>query len=373
MDLENISIRGLTLPSLTILCAAAVVIASWILATFAPTQLRKLQSTSTLSRLFKGQFLGERKVYDIIELRVYPVKSCRGISLRKTKMQMHGLDLDRQWMFVDAKTHDFVTIRQNPRMTLINTAISEDGKQLILSVGDEQIRIDAYPSREWLAQNLTLIPVKIWSDNTDGYMYGADVNSTFSRFLGQEVRLVYKGPTDRILDTNAKPELLGRHQSTYFPDQMPLLIASDASITELNSRLTQKGEKAITIERFRPNIIIKGNRAWSEDSWLTVQITSSSQSSTPSEAAAAKREAKPIVIDVVARCARCQVPNVEPTTAEKHKREPWNTLMSYRRVDEGSKYKPCFGMHSVPRSEGEIEVGMQLEVLMETDKHKILH
>jgi uncharacterized protein YcbX len=372
MGLDNISIRGLTLPPFSVLCATAVVIISWILATFAPTQLRKLQPASMLQQLVKGKLFGERKVYEIIELRIYPVKSCRGISIRKTNMQMHGLDLDRQWMFVDAETHQFVTIRQNSRMTLINTAISEDGKNLILGVGDEKVSVDAYPSREWLAHNMNLVPVKIWSDKTDGYMYGPEVNEPFSRFLGQEVRLVYKGPTDRILATNAKPELLGRYQSTYFADQMPLLIASNASITELNSRLTGKGEKAITIERFRPNIIIRGNQAWSEDSWHTVQITRPHKPS-PSEAAAVKREEKPIVIDVVARCARCQVPNVEPTTAEKHKREPWDTLMSYRRVDEGSKYKPCFGMHSVPRSEGEIEVGMQLEVVMETDKHRILH
>lgn len=353
MDFKNISIGGLTLSPFSIFCATAVVIVSWILASFAPTQLRK------------------RKVYEITELRVYPVKSCRGISLRKTKMQMHGLDLDRQWMFVDAETHNFLTIRQNPRMTLINTAISENGKQLILSVGNEQVCIDAYPSREWLEQNLKLVPVKIWSDNTDGYMYGPDVSEPFSRFLGHEVRLLYKGPTDRVLSTNAKPELLGRHQSTYFPDQMPLLIASDASITELNSRLTEKGEKTITIERFRPNIIIKGNQAWSEDSWHTVQITHS-PSGSANEVAADKKDAKPIIIDVVAHCARCQVPNVEPTTAEKHKWEPWNTLMSYRRIDEGQKFKPCFGMHSVPRNEGEIEVGMQLEVLTETNNHKIL-
>ncbi|EED22060.1 MOSC domain protein [Talaromyces stipitatus ATCC 10500] len=336
---EDISNKGMGLPSSFILLATAVV----ILATFAATQL---------GGLIKTKFSGERKVYDIIELRVYPVKSCRGISLRKTHMQMHGLDLDRQWMFVDGQTHQFVTIRQNPRMTLINTKISEDGKNLILSVGDEQVSVAAYPTLEWLAANTTLEHVKIWSDDTDGYMYGPEVNEHFSRFLDQDVRLVYKGPSDRILSTNAKPELLGRSQSTYFPDQMPLLIASDASVTELNERLAGKGERAITIERFRPNIIIRGNQAWSEDR---------------------KKEQKPIIIDVVARCARCQVPNVEPTTAEKHKREPWDTLMSYRRVDKGSKYKPCFGMHSVPRNEGEIEIGMQLEVLKETDKHRIVH
>jgi uncharacterized protein YcbX len=64
------------------------------------------------------------------------------------------------------------------------------------------------------------------------------------------------------------------------------------------------------------------------------------------------------------------VPNVEPSTAQQHKTEPWNTLMSYRRIDEGIKFKPCFGMLSVPRSEGEIEVGMILEVMAETNKHR---
>lgn len=49
-------------------------------------------------------------------------------------------------------------------------------------------------------------------------------------------------------------------------------------------------------------------------------------------------------LDVVARCARCQVPNVDPETADKDEHEPWDTLVSYRRIDEGMKWKPCFGM-----------------------------
>lgn len=74
-------------------------------------------------------------------------------------------------------------------------------------------------------------------------------------------------------------------------------------------------------------------------------------------------------IDVQARCARCQVPNVNPETAEKHAKEPWDTLVSYRRVDEGIKFKPCFGMLSVPRNEGEIAVGMRFEVTELTEDH----
>jgi hypothetical protein len=44
--------------------------------------------------------------------------------------------------------------------------------------------------------------------------------------------------------------------------------------------------------------------------------------------------------------------------------------MSYRRVDEGMKWKPCFGMLSVPRNEGPIAVGMKFEVVETTEAHK---
>lgn len=42
------------------------------------------------------------------------------------------------------------------------------------------------------------------------------------------------------------------------------------------------------------------------------------------------------------------------------------------RVDEGLKFKPCFGMLSVPRNEGAIAVGMRFEVTETTTKHKYI-
>lgn len=77
-------------------------------------------------------------------------------------------------------------------------------------------------------------------------------------------------------------------------------------------------------------------------------------------------------LDIVARCTRCQVPNVDPETAEKHSKQPWDTLVSYRRIDEGMKYKPCFGMLAAPRSEGNLEVGMRFDVLEETNQHRYI-
>ncbi|KAJ9214081.1 hypothetical protein DTO166G4_4347 [Paecilomyces variotii] len=300
---------------------------------------------------------------EVVSLRIYPIKSCRGFEIDRTTVQMHGLDLDRQWMFVDATTREFLTIRQIPQMTLINTGLSQDGVFLELSItGAEEprtVRVPARPSPDWLAAHTTLAQVKIWDIYTDGHLYGPEVNDFFSQFLNRAVCLVYKGPTPRVLRGNGSPKIIGRTQDTYFPDVLPLLIGSEASLAELNSRLTAKGADPITIERFRPNIIVRGTVPWEEDSWKLVRFRGSDS-------------ARPLDVDVVARCARCQVPNVNPDTAEKHKHEPWNTLMSYRRVDEGIKYKPCFGMLSVPRNEGEIYVGMKFEVLNETKQHRYI-
>ncbi|KAJ5662704.1 hypothetical protein N7462_011630 [Penicillium macrosclerotiorum] len=317
---------------------------------------------------------------EIVSLRMYPIKSCRGFEVQSTILKEHGLDLDRRWMLVDAEKREFLTIRQIPDMTRIGTGLTADGSELIVTIPSKTepasthtVRIPSHPTSEWLEANTSVAPVKIWDNDTDGYIYSDSINAPFSEFLGRPVALAYKGPTPRVLKGNGAPKLLGRVQTTGFPDVFPILIASEASLTELNSRLRDADADPITIERFRPNIIVRGEKAWVEDSWKTVRIRTLSRKADSREACKQKIISQvPLDLDIVARCARCQVPNVHPDTAMKHKKQPWNTLMSYRRVDEGIKYKPCFGMLAAPRSEGTIEVGMRLEVLEETNKHRYI-
>jgi uncharacterized protein YcbX len=282
-------------------------------------------------------------------------------------------------------------------MTLIDTAFAstsdtassgpspssprgQDAEYLVISIRhtDKMVMVPSRPTEQWLKNNTTLQEVNIWEYMTDGYVYGNEINDVFTDFFKKPVKLVYKGPSPRILRGNGAPELLGREESTNFPDVMPLQIANEASIQELNDRLRKKGHEEITIERFRPNIIVRGAdqsrsedkapEAWSEDSWKTVRILNEA----PQTGIAAMLGGgnKGLEIDVQARCARCQVPNVDPDTAEKDKHEPWDTLVSYRRVDEGIKWKPCFGMLSAPRNEGSVAVGMKLEVTETTNDHK---
>ena len=247
----------------------------------------------------------------ITEIRVYPIKSCRGFKVDKTRLLKTGLELDRQWMFVDAVTMDFLTIRQISKMTLIDTALTEND-ELEVSIRNSQPKVQftipAHPSKQWLDKNSKLSEVEIWGRRVDGYVYPKELTARFSIFFEKEVRLVYKGPTARVLVGNGAPEVLGRTESTKFADLAPLQIANQKSIDELNGRLSQIGHEPIGIERFRPNIVVEGETPWYEDTWKMIKIGEQGKSTT---------------VDVVARCARCQVPNVDPDTAVKDKKQPY--------------------------------------------------
>ena len=273
---------------------------------------------------------------EISDLRIYPIKSCRGISLKSTVLTRKGLDLDRNWMFINTSTNKFVTIRDIPELTLVNTALStsvpggpDDAKEdleLIISIRNKpesRVQIPARPTTEWLKENTELGPVTIWKDDTDAWIYPDEINKVFADFLQQPVALVYKGPAPRATKGNAAPQDIGRQEYVNFPDALPVLIGNEQSLAELNTRLVAKGEQEITIERFRPNIILKGGEPgagpWDEDKWKVVRAVDKSTQSTsffqfgPSA----------LDIDVVCHCARCQVPNVNPDTGEKNKHEPW--------------------------------------------------
>jgi uncharacterized protein YcbX len=290
---------------------------------------------------------------EIVGLRIYPIKSCRGFEVTSATLLKTGFDLDRAWMFVSEHNREFITIRGDSRMTLIRTHVDFDKDELAITLEgntDWKFVIPAHPTREWLEQNTTLREGVIWGQETDGWEYSTQSTKAISDFLGKDVRLLYKGPTPRPLRGCGAADKLGRSEATKFADMMPVQISSLASIAELNQRLKAIGEDTIDIERFRPNVIIRGHVPWGEDNWKTVR-------------------AGGLDLDVVSRCLRCQVPNVDPDSAEKHPRQPWDELVKYRRIDKGLKYKPSFGMLCVPQKEGKVSVGSKFEVLRTTEDH----
>ncbi|KAF0043871.1 hypothetical protein F2P81_003029 [Scophthalmus maximus] len=127
------------------------------------------------------------------------------------------------------------------------------------------------------------------------------------------------------------------HQVAY-PDVAPVMLLSEASVKDLSSKL----ETDVTVERFRPNIVIGDCEAFEEDSWEELQIGS-------------------VRLQRVMSCGRCIFTTVDPETGIINRKEPLETLKSYRLCKPSEKHlyksSPLFGqLHAVKRT-GILQVG----------------
>jgi len=258
----------------------------------------------------------------IERLFVYPVKSCAGIELQEAQLTEAGLDLDRAWMVVDA-TGTFLTQRALPRMALIRPQLKSD--EMVLRAPGMlalHVAIDAVEAPA---------TVTVWRDTVPAWDMGAIAAQWFTDFLGQPCRLVRFDPEYRRLSSMAWTD--GIEAPNQFSDGFPVLLASAASMDELNARLVAGGHAAVGIERFRPNVVLAGVEAHDEDRIDLLRV----DAGTGDE----------IHLQPVKPCARCPIPDIDPASAEI---DPavGDMLRTYRH-DKRLDGAITFGMNAIVR------------------------
>jgi uncharacterized protein YcbX len=266
----------------------------------------------------------------IARLFVYPVKSCAGVEVSEALLIETGLEFDRAWMVVD-EAGEFVSQRELPRMALIRPQLKHSEMVLrapgMLALHIAFDRVEA-PTR-----------VRVWNDEVAAYDMGDLAAQWFSDFLSEpgkprKLRMVRFDPEVRRLSSlkwTAGVEALNQ-----FADGFPVLVASEASIAELNARLAAAGHEAVGIERFRPNVVLAGIEAHDEDRVDMLHIATE-------EGEASLKPVKP--------CARCPIPDIDPATGTASP-EVGDLLRTYR---------------SDPRVDGAITFGMNAIVLAGVD------
>jgi uncharacterized protein len=258
----------------------------------------------------------------IERLFVYPVKSCAGIELQEALLTEAGLDLDRAWMVVDA-TGTFLTQRSLPRMALIRPQLKSD--EMVLRAPGMlalHVAIDAVEAPA---------TVTVWDDTVPAWDMGAIAAQWFTDFLGQPCRLVRFDPEYRRLSSMAWTG--GIEATNQFSDGFPVLLASTASMGELNARLVAGGHAEVGVERFRPNVVLAGIEAHDEDRVDLLRV----------DAGAAGE----IHLQPVKPCARCPIPDIDPATAESDP-SVGATLRTYRH-DKRLGGAITFGMNAIVR------------------------
>ena len=267
----------------------------------------------------------------LTRLYVYPVKSCRGLALRESRLDAYGLAHDREWMIVDPGGR-FLTQREHPRMARIAPALTDEGLEL-RAPGISPLVLP-WPGERG---DRGLRRVRIWRDEVWAVDEGDEAAGWLSAVLGIPCRLVRRDPgfVRRVPASYA----ISSEDRVGFADGFPLLLISQASLDDLNARLS----RSVGMERFRPNLVVAGCDPYEEDTWKVLRINE-------------------VTLHAVKPCSRCTIPTVDPETGERDPRgEPLLTLTRYRRGADGKVYLGQNLVHE-PK-EGTLRVGDPVRIL----------
>jgi len=250
-----------------------------------------------------------------------------GIAIQSANITDRGLQHDRRFLLID-KNNRFLTQREFPKMSLLQTAIEEDSlfvfqkdsfkNKLVLPLAPE-------PANE-------KIVVRIWDDDCEAQFISKQADDWFSGQLNSSCRLVYMpDSTERKVDNKYAIQ----NDITNFSDGYPILIIGQASLDDLNSRLTEP----LPINRFRPNIVFTGETPYQEDGMEHFSIND-------------------LDFYGVKPSARCVVTTTNQETGIAGK-EPLKTLATYRSKNN----KVYFGQNLLMKGKGKINVGDPIKII----------
>ncbi len=262
----------------------------------------------------------------LTSIHYYPVKGCRGHSIPNAFVERRGLRYDRRFLIVDP---DGLAITQRDIASL--ALVMPEVTDTTLSLAAPEMPTISLP----VATDGPTRRAKVWSShNIKTIDQGDEVAEWISSYLNTDARLVFM-PSTTIRRVNpdyaVQPD---DHVS--FADGYPILIASQESLDDLNSRL----ETPLPMNRFRPNLVVSGCAAFEEDTWKRIRIGE-------------------VELALIKPCSRCEVTTINQDTLAKGK-EPLKTMATFRRVGGN---KVMFGVNVIPLNEGNIRVDDAVIVL----------
>jgi uncharacterized protein len=269
-------------------------------------------------------------MYSIKQLFIYPIKSLGGISVQTATITATGFAYDRKWMLVDAQ-NNFLSQRTVPLMAHLQTAITNEGILVYHRLNAHHSIIVPY-----FTGTGTSVQVHIWNDVCSALHIDDYLDAWFSEQLQMQCKLVYMpDTTQRQVDaTYARSQ----NHLTAFSDGFPLLLIGQESLNELNRRLPSE-QAALSMERFRPNLVFEGGQPFAEDTFAHFSINQ-------------------LPFWAVKPCARCSITTLNQSTLAFEK-EPLKTLAQFRKLNN----KIYFGQNILCNGVGSVSVGNSLQVI----------
>lgn len=269
-----------------------------------------------------------RAFVTVKSLHRYPVKSCLGEELQCAELVQEGILGDRT--YVVAAGGRALTQREAPRLSELAARLHGDVLQMATTFSDDTLEVPlgkAGASDEAGDASAALFGTPI---------LGKDQGDAAAKWLSRALNPV-------------KPRLLRRVRSCgrsaagrHWADIAPLLVISTASLEALG----ESAQRAIPMDRFRPNIVLEGCDPHAEDVWKQIQIGD-------------------VQLQALGPCGRCTIVEVAQGQGKRDEISVYGALVAYRgQAVFGQYYRP------VPQSgdpsaskRPSLEVGSKVEIL----------
>jgi uncharacterized protein YcbX len=263
---------------------------------------------------------------ELTGIYIYPVKSLRGVRLEHATLENGRLPGDREWIVVDPDGQ-FMHQRDYPQMARVDAANTPDGLTLSSAgLGSVSVRRPD-PDR---ARSHALTHVQLWRRAAPVVHASHDADRWLTEALGVPCHLLAFAPGAEAFNV---PDY---EVNSSLQDATPFHLTSEDSLADLNARM----DVPIPMNRFRPNLVVRGAAPYAEDDWKHFAIGIHTF-----------RWIKP--------CTRCVMTTTDQETGARHRREPLYTLSTYRRL--GSEV--VFGHYVVAETlDGPLRVGDQVRV-----------
>jgi uncharacterized protein YcbX len=271
----------------------------------------------------------------VAALFVHPIKSAGRIAVDSLELDARGACGDRRWMLVNERGVA-ITQRDHRRLALVQPSFASVDREGALVLRAPQME----PFTLVVPPRAVVRRVQVWDDETTALDAGDRAAEWMSDAIGAHCRVVRLAPgARRPLAARNAGEVPATGRDVAFPDAAPLLLLGQASIDALNVRLRERGEKPVSDERFRPNVLLAGTEPHEEDGWSLVEIGA-------------------VTVGVGRPCARCVMTTIDQFTAEQGI-EPLRTMSTYRKRDG----KVLFAVNATNAAPGTINMGDALRVL----------
>jgi uncharacterized protein len=299
-------------------------------------------------------------------LSMYPLKAATAVNLDEARVTPRGLMSgaigDRRWMVID-ENNRLVSQREKSELARVKVA-------LLYGTGGRAEKIatsvNAFAPLILDPQQITSdrLTVTIHSDkNVSAHLVGKEADGWFSEYLKSNVRMVYQTDDDVrqcdesfAIDRHPEwPRVLKKLETTIrkmlhlelnivsFADGYPILVTNLATFDEVNQALPSP----VTMDRYRPNMVIGGVAASSEKTWYKIEIGKAA-------------------LALVKPCARCVVTTIDQATGVKRDMQPFDYLKQHRSADytqEKTRVKGgIFGENALPTRFRTVRVGDPVKI-----------